>query len=498
MRCLQTFLAILRLYLCALTPSGVNLCARRYVRQSNLKQPRCDCHHFSLGFVASTLICRPLGTRTAVAVQSPEEFTDCCRVSSNVIVTSTQVNVVSAACKPRRSQLCAQAFARRTAVLAQVRNTASRIRDASKFSCTSILLQAVERNEWLSRSGPTELASPRCPPEDAATSAHPLHLASSGLTLPTSMPLGLTNSTSASGTLPSRLLCTTTTSQAAGSKPRPLYGGPATAWIAATPAAPTLRLNTGDFCAAGRHLLGLGAPTGVAAPPCLCGAGCAATADHAMVCKQVARENQFHHNSWVSAWRRVISRAGCASSAEPPYSGLATPGAQRGNTCNNRGDIITVMPDGRVLVLDTVVTHPAAASHVAAASQTTGTAAARAERDKRREYADMAQEDAGYDFVPLAVESYGRLGGAALSFLSSLGDIAAADGRLQGGVHAVGASGAQLPAVSRQRAHVLCVHVRDCAGSGPDVHAGLSGAGGGCWACLKGDGGQDLKLCVSK
>jgi hypothetical protein len=46
------------------------------------------------------------------------------------------------------------------------------------------------------------------------------------------------------------------------------------------------------------------------------------------------------------------------------------------------------------------------------------------------EYADMAQEDAGYEFVPLAVESYGRLGGAASSFLSSLGDIAAADGRV--------------------------------------------------------------------
>jgi hypothetical protein len=149
-----------------------------------------------------------------------------------------------------------------------------------------------------------------------------------------------------------------------------------------------------------------------------------------MVCKQVAREKQFRHNSWVSAWQRVISRAGCASSAEPPYSGLAAPGAQHGNARGKRGDIITVMPDGRVLILDAVVTHPAAASYVAAASQTTGAAAARAERDKGRKYADMAQEDAGYEFVPLAVESYGRLGGAASSFLSSLGDIAAADGRV--------------------------------------------------------------------
>jgi hypothetical protein len=112
----------------------------------------------------------------------------------------------------------------------------------------------------------------------------------------------------------------------------------------------------------------------------------------------------------------------------------------------------------------------------------------------------MAQEDAGYEFVPLAVESYGRLVGAASSFLSSLDDIAVADGRVSKAAFMRSAraelsylqlqrpkcaGGAQLQAMSRQRAHALCVHVRDRAGSGSDVHAWLFGAGGGCWVCLK-------------
>ena len=39
--------------------------------------------------------------------------------------------------------------------------------------------------------------------------------------------------------------------------------------------------------------------------------------------------------------------------------------------------------------------------------------------------------DAGqYDFVPFAVESYGRLGASAQSFLKQLGAVAAADGKI--------------------------------------------------------------------
>jgi hypothetical protein len=46
-----------------------------------------------------------------------------------------------------------------------------------------------------------------------------------------------------------------------------------------------------------------------------------------------------------------------------------------------------------------------------------------AERNKRREY-EASGDGAGYDFVPLAVESYGRMGVEASQFLSALGKIA--------------------------------------------------------------------------
>ena len=85
------------------------------------------------------------------------------------------------------------------------------------------------------------------------------------------------------------------------------------------------------------------------------------------------------------------------------------------------------MPEGRVVVLDCVVTHPASASYVRNASHTPGAAALRAEQMKRRNFGALGAGD-GFDFIPLAVESFGRLGLEASRFLSDLGDIASASG----------------------------------------------------------------------
>ncbi len=205
---------------------------------------------------------------------------------------------------------------------------------------------------------------------------------------------------------------------------RSASSGLSSAWITALPGA-TTSLSDADFVAAGRHLLGLGVPTAVAMPPCSCGGGQPASPDHAMVCRQLAGVSTLRHDQWASAWRRVIRRAGCATSAEPAYSGLQRQHGRGGAAGLRRGDILAVMPGGRIAVLDCVVTHPAAASYVREAARTTGSAAAKAEHDKRREFRAHG-ENAGYDFVPLAVESFGRLGRAASRFLSELGDVASA------------------------------------------------------------------------
>ena len=68
------------------------------------------------------------------------------------------------------------------------------------------------------------------------------------------------------------------------------------------------------------------------------------------------------------AWRR----AGCASSAEPAYRGITR---HSGDLELCRGDILAVMPEGRIAVLDCVITHLTAPSYLACASQTAGYAA---------------------------------------------------------------------------------------------------------------------------
>ena len=78
----------------------------------------------------------------------------------------------------------------------------------------------------------------------------------------------------------------------------------------------------------------------------------------------------------------AIRRAGCATSAEPSYSNLLAPGQRGGAAGLKRGDILAILPGGRIVVLDCVLTHPAAASYARGASQQAGFAAAKAETNK--------------------------------------------------------------------------------------------------------------------
>ncbi len=113
-------------------------------------------------------------------------------------------------------------------------------------------------------------------------------------------------------------------------------------------------------------------------------------------------------------------------------SGNLAPAARaaRGGVAGmSRGDILVVMPDGRLIVADAVVTHPAGRADKARASRETGYAAAEAERAKWRDWNERG-DGAGYEFVPLACESFGRMGRQAAGFLSQLGDVAAAGGRV--------------------------------------------------------------------
>ena len=70
------------------------------------------------------------------------------------------------------------------------------------------------------------------------------------------------------------------------------------------------------------------------------------------------------------------------------------------------------MTYGRLLTLDVVVVHPWTSSYAAGASTTSGKAARCAAAQKRKEFATT--NAAGIEFVPIAVETGGRLGADAL------------------------------------------------------------------------------------
>ncbi len=185
-----------------------------------------------------------------------------------------------------------------------------------------------------------------------------------------------------------------------------------------------------------------------------------------MLCKNVAKQTTMRHDTVAYAVRRVICRASCPSSLEPSYRRLAAreqqgvmqpqqqadqaePAAagqgqaaqaapappaqpqqpQRRDAGLHRGDVMAILPGGEIAVADVVVTHPAQQDYLGRACRRDGFAAGEAERAKVREFRKFG--DAGqYEFVPFALESYGRLGASAQSFLKRLGDIAAGQGNI--------------------------------------------------------------------
>jgi hypothetical protein len=90
-----------------------------------------------------------------------------------------------------------------------------------------------------------------------------------------------------------------------------------------------------------------------------------------------------------------------------------------------RGDVLVSTLDDLVNV-DVTVTHPASATMRGRASKVFGAAAKAAEDSKHGSHA--RDGTSGYRFVPLAVESYGRLGSEAVELLNDWATSAARGG----------------------------------------------------------------------
>ena len=115
----------------------------------------------------------------------------------------------------------------------------------------------------------------------------------------------------------------------------------------------------------------------------------------------------------TSAWHLSISHADHVAILKPRYDGRSRATRKIASAGAKRGGNLTVMPDGRIIVLDAVATHPIAPGYAHRAAEQTDHAAQQRAVAKHR-------VGAGYQFVPVAMEPYGPLGREATRFLGEL------------------------------------------------------------------------------
>jgi hypothetical protein len=208
--------------------------------------------------------------------------------------------------------------------------------------------------------------------------------------------------------------------------------------------------------------------------------------DHPLTCTCLAQQRTSRHDLITTSWRRIAAREGVHTMAEPPFrffpapssppaipragSALASslvgcasdlpvlipdapalapaaasalpaeacrsgplswpwgplplpgpswcPPSPRTRGPKGRGDVMFVIPR-RHVVGDVSVIHLAAASFAGGAARTPGFAAAAWDASKRRAYRQVSY---ALPFVPMSVESFGRLGAPALTLLGDLAD----------------------------------------------------------------------------
>jgi hypothetical protein len=205
----------------------------------------------------------------------------------------------------------------------------------------------------------------------------------------------------------------------------------ASAWLDTLPCTQTLELKSGEVRTGLRHRLGLSMlPSNTPAVQCDCGTTLRPTeADHGMRCPSLAAHTTLRHGILKGILRRVVHRAGIASTQEPTLrrlpglaGGAGTSAKGASTRIETHGDILLALPGG-ITIADISITRPLAINTLAAAATTAGAAATRREQQKRATYSRV--EPNGYPFVPFSVESYGRIGQPAMKLLHALGDEAA-------------------------------------------------------------------------
>ena len=192
--------------------------------------------------------------------------------------------------------------------------------------------------------------------------------------------------------------------------------GPGSAgFLYSIPSEPAVSLNNRDMEGAVRLRLGLTPITLRRDPSLKCNCGGQIDVDHLLTCKR-RDEVCNRHNNLVQMWTSLLKRASVRSTFSVERS-LISLGVVSEENCGKRVDIVESSSNNKTLFADVTVTHstPCSQSNLRKFALSDGAAAAEAEVRKQRVYGDAARE-VNADFVPLAMESYGRLGQSALQF----------------------------------------------------------------------------------
>ena len=115
----------------------------------------------------------------------------------------------------------------------------------------------------------------------------------------------------------------------------------------------------------------------------------------------------LRHDEFVDVVRRALRRGGVPSTKEPGLAVLHPRAAGPRPPAGARGDLLFSL-EGEQCVGDVTVVHPGAITYCRVAATTDGGAAAVRDADKSSQY---RRYGAGcYRFIPLTVETFGRLG----------------------------------------------------------------------------------------
>jgi hypothetical protein len=135
---------------------------------------------------------------------------------------------------------------------------------------------------------------------------------------------------------------------------------------------------------------------------------------HAFSCKSSAGRVTRRHTELINTWRKVILQAGFKSAAEPRVPSLTT------NTQDcTRADIVFA-DNANQYLLDISVTHPCTPSYMHRAAHSDGATARLRETSKTRKYANIPDRDPSFQFTPIVIETYGRLGNQSIQFIDTL------------------------------------------------------------------------------